>query len=123
MLTFFNDSHQAHAPQFEFFRGQRVACFETPLRADYVKVRLIEPGQALETACQRIGSYRADALVVALGPDTFADDPISRFALLSDDFSRLGALGLPTVFVLEGGYAAAALGINAVNVIEGFEEA
>ena len=127
MITFFNDSHQAHAPQFEFFWGQRVACFETPARADYVKVRLIEPGQALETACQRIGSYRADALVVALGLDTFVDDPISRFALLSDDFSRLGrrlsALGLPTVFVLEGGYAAAALGINAVNVIEGFEEA
>ena len=83
--------------------------------------------EALETACQRIGSYRADALVVALGLDTFVDDPISRFALLADDFSRLGrrlgALGLPAVFVLEGGYAAAALGINAVNVIEGFEEA
>jgi acetoin utilization deacetylase AcuC-like enzyme len=30
------------------------------------------------------------------------------------------ALGLPTVFVLEGGYAAAALGIHAVNAIEGF---
>ncbi|MBC7444610.1 MAG: histone deacetylase family protein [Polaromonas sp.] len=83
--------------------------------------------EALETACQRIGSYRADALVVALGLDTFVDDPISRFALLADDFSRLGrrlgALGLPAVFVLEGGYAAAALGVNAVNVIEGFEEA
>ena len=83
--------------------------------------------EALEMACQRIGSYQADALVVALGLDTFVDDPISRFSLLSGDFSRLGqrlgALGLPTVFVLEGGYAAAALGINAVNVIEGFEEA
>ena len=83
--------------------------------------------EALETACLRIGSYQADALVVALGLDTFVDDPISRFALLAGDFSRLGrrlgALGLPAVFVLEGGYAAAALGINAVNVIEGFEEA
>jgi acetoin utilization deacetylase AcuC-like enzyme len=81
--------------------------------------------EALEAACLRIGSYRADALVVSLGLDTFAEDPISKFALRPDDFirlgGRLGKLGLPTVFVLEGGYAAAALGTNAVNVIEGFE--
>jgi acetoin utilization deacetylase AcuC-like enzyme len=34
----------------------------------------------------------------------------------------LGSLKLPTVFVLEGGYAAQALGVNAVNVLEGFED-
>ena len=94
-----------------------------PLPAGCASARWFE---ALEQACQRIGRYRADALVVSLGLDTFAEDPISKFALLAGDFShlgrRLGALGLPTVFVLEGGYAAAALGINAVNVIEGFEE-
>ena len=81
---------------------------------------------ALELACARIGGHRADALVVSLGLDTFAGDPISAFALQADDFSRLGQalarLGLPTVFVLEGGYAAAELGVNAVNVIEGFEQ-
>ncbi len=81
---------------------------------------------ALELACARIGRHRADALVVSLGLDTFAGDPISAFALQADDFSRLGQalarLGLPTVFVLEGGYAAAELGVNAVNVIEGFEQ-
>ncbi|SFU51503.1 Acetoin utilization deacetylase AcuC [Polaromonas sp. YR568] len=81
--------------------------------------------EALETACTRIAGYRADALVVSLGLDTFAEDPISKFALRPDDFirlgERLGKLGLPTVFVLEGGYAAAELGTNAVNVIEGFE--
>jgi len=81
--------------------------------------------EALEAACARIAGYRADALVVSLGLDTFAEDPISKFALQPDDFirlgERLGKLGLPTVFVLEGGYAAAALGTNAVNVIEGFE--
>ena len=95
-----------------------------PLPAGTSAVRWFD---ALETACQRIGRFRPDALVVALGLDTFADDPISTFALQAGDFSRLGrrlgALGLPTVFVLEGGYAAAALGVNAVNVIEGFEEA
>jgi acetoin utilization deacetylase AcuC-like enzyme len=81
--------------------------------------------EALEAACLRINSFSADALVVSLGLDTFAEDPISKFALQPADFirlgERLGKLGLPTVFVLEGGYAAAALGTNAVNVIEGFE--
>ena len=81
--------------------------------------------EALEAACLRIGAFKADALVVSLGLDTFAEDPISKFSLQPDDFIRLGErmgkLGVPTVFVLEGGYAAAALGVNAVNVIEGFE--
>lgn len=81
--------------------------------------------EALEAACLRITTFSADALVVSLGLDTFAEDPISKFALQPQDFirlgERLGKLGLPTVFVLEGGYAAAELGTNAVNVIEGFE--
>ncbi len=81
---------------------------------------------ALETACTRVGRYGADALVVSLGLDTFAGDPICKFTLEPDDFTRLGQrlnrLGLPTVFILEGGYAAKALGLNASNVIEGFEQ-
>ncbi len=80
---------------------------------------------ALETACARIARHGADALVVSLGLDTFAGDPISSFQLLADDFTRLGQrlqrLGLPTAFVLEGGYAAAELGHNAAQVLEGFE--
>jgi acetoin utilization deacetylase AcuC-like enzyme len=82
---------------------------------------------ALEQACRRIAQHSAQALVVSLGLDTFAGDPISKFTLQSDDFTRLGQriakLGSPTVFILEGGYAAAELGVNAVNVIEGFEAA
>ncbi len=81
---------------------------------------------ALDAACARVMRYRPDALVVSLGLDTFAGDPISSFALQADDFSRLGArlerLGLPTVFVLEGGYAASELGSNAANVADGFEQ-
>ena len=80
---------------------------------------------ALETACKRIAGHQPGALVVSLGLDTFEGDPISTFLLQSADFSRLGQvlgrLGLPTVFVLEGGYAAAELGLNAANVVEGFE--
>ena len=81
---------------------------------------------ALEAACARIAWHGAEALVVSLGLDTFAGDPISTFQLQVGDFTRLGQrlarLGLPTAFVLEGGYAAAELGDNAVAVLQGFGE-
>jgi acetoin utilization deacetylase AcuC-like enzyme len=80
---------------------------------------------ALATACKKIRQFGADALVVSLGLDTFEDDPISTFALQSVDYLELGAvlrqLGLPSVFILEGGYAAKELGLNAGNVLAGFE--
>jgi acetoin utilization deacetylase AcuC-like enzyme len=82
---------------------------------------------ALAIACDRITAFGADALVVSLGLDTFAGDPISRFALQSADFAQLGerlaALRKPTVLVLEGGYAAAELGTNAMQVLAGFGQA
>ncbi|RJG15860.1 histone deacetylase family protein [Massilia cavernae] len=82
---------------------------------------------ALETACIRIAGHAPDALVVSLGVDTWAGDPASKVALQSADFlrigERLGYLGLPACFVLEGGAAAAEIGINVVNVLEGFETA
>ena len=79
---------------------------------------------ALVKACEKIKRFGADALVVSLGLDTFAGDPISTFALQSSDFIELGEklkhLGLPTIFILEGGYAAKELGVNAANVLGGF---
>lgn len=82
---------------------------------------------ALETACIRLGSFGADALVVSLGVDTFAGDPLSRFALQSADYLKIGErlayLNVPTAFIFEGGYAVKELGINVVNVLEGFETA
>lgn len=82
---------------------------------------------ALETACTHIGRWGTNALVVSLGLDAYEGDPISQFALTSDDFARLGErlarMGLPTVFVLEGGYAAAELGHNTLRVVSGFEGA
>ncbi len=82
---------------------------------------------ALRAALLRIENFRADALVVSLGVDTFAADPISFFRLQSADFSTygrmIGACGLPTLFVLEGGYAVDEIGVNVVNVLTGFEDA
>ena len=81
---------------------------------------------ALDDACARIADYGPDALVISLGVDTFKDDPISFFRLESEDFrtygARLARLGLPTLFVMEGGYAVAEIGVNTVNVLEGFED-
>lgn len=81
---------------------------------------------ALATALQAITAFGADALVVSLGLDTFAGDPIAGFQLQSADYLRIGgdlaAAGLPTALVFEGGYAVAEVGVNAVNVLQGFDE-
>ncbi|WFF42164.1 histone deacetylase family protein [Salinicola endophyticus] len=81
--------------------------------------------QALEDALARIQTFGAELLIVSLGVDTFAQDPISSFTLESDDFSDYGGLlkrtGLPTVFLLEGGYAVEEIGVNVVNVLSGFD--
>jgi acetoin utilization deacetylase AcuC-like enzyme len=81
--------------------------------------------EALAEATRRIAAFAPDALVVSLGLDTYKDDPISHFLLESDDYLEIGRriarMGVPTLFVLEGGYAVAALGVNAVNALSGFE--
>ncbi|WP_374653363.1 histone deacetylase family protein [Dongia sp.] len=81
---------------------------------------------ALDRAMKRIEQYGAEALIVSLGLDTFEHDPISRFKLAEADYQRLGQriawADLPTLFVMEGGYAVEALGVNTVNVLMGFEQ-
>ncbi|CAO3422108.1 Acetylpolyamine aminohydrolase [Azospirillum doebereinerae] len=83
--------------------------------------------ETLDVAAGRIRAFAPDALVVSLGADTYGGDPISRFRLLSEDFLRMGAaiagIGLPTLFVMEGGYAVDDLGVNVANVLTGFEDA
>lgn len=80
--------------------------------------------EALRSALRGIADFRAGALVVSLGLDTFEGDPIAGFKLATPDYLRIGedlaSAGLPTVFVFEGGYAVAEVGTNAVNVLDGF---
>jgi len=82
---------------------------------------------SLEDACRKLSAYAPDVVVVSLGVDTFEQDPISQFKLTSPDYPKIGAriarLGLPTLFVMEGGYAVDEIGINAVGVLTGFETA
>ena len=79
---------------------------------------------ALATALARIAAFGAELLIVSYGADTFVGDPISHFALETADYPlmarEIAALGLPTVIVMEGGYATDALGANVAAFLSGF---
>jgi len=79
---------------------------------------------ALARACDWLAEDRPELLVVSFGADTFEGDPISHFAIRTGDYARLGArvagLGVPTLIVLEGGYAVEALGHNVAAFLSGF---
>lgn len=83
-------------------------------------------GPVLAEALAAVRRFGPEALVVSLGVDTYKNDPISRFRLESPDFLRIGSaiagVGVPTLFVMEGGYAIAEVGTNAANVLTGFLE-
>ena len=69
---------------------------------------------AVDSACNRIQQFGAEALVVALGFDAHARDPIGVLKLEAEDFGAIGRrvreLRLPTLVIQEGGYAIDVLG-------------
>ncbi|GAB3685037.1 histone deacetylase family protein [Salinisphaera aquimarina] len=83
--------------------------------------------ETLDEAIARVHRYQPDLLIVSVGVDTFEHDPISSFRLISEDFTdigrRLRRAGMPTLFLMEGGYAIAEIGINTVNLLSGFDSA
>lgn len=78
----------------------------------------------MEDACRSIEKFAPDVIIVSLGMDPYEKDPISKFKLKTDDFSRIGAriarLSKPTLFVMEGGYAVGDLGINCTKALSGY---
>ena len=70
--------------------------------------------------------HSSEALVVALGVDAAVDDPNSPLAVTEAGFReagrRLGALGLPTVVVQEGGYVLDTVGPLVLAALEGIDE-
>lgn len=82
---------------------------------------------ALRDALSHIGRFAPDALVVALGLDTFSGDPTTHFNISTDEFERMGetiaALGLPALVVLEGGYSVEWIGTNTVRFLSGLASA
>jgi acetoin utilization deacetylase AcuC-like enzyme len=79
---------------------------------------------ALDRALDRVAAFAPDMLVCSYGADTFEGDPISHFALRTEDYTaiarRIAGLGLPTLIVMEGGYAVDALGANVAAFLSGF---
>jgi acetoin utilization deacetylase AcuC-like enzyme len=77
----------------------------------------------LTRALKRIKDYKPQFLVLCLGLDTAKGDPTGSWPLKSPDFERngeaIGAVGLPTLVVQEGGYRTRTLGINARHFFEG----
>ena len=57
--------------------------------------------------------HGSQALVLSAGWDAHRDDPLSKLAVSTDAFARIGELygrlGLPTLIVQEGGYSLAAM--------------
>jgi len=71
---------------------------------------------ALEQGLERIETFGADVLILALGLDAFAGDPFGGLTLTTRGFELIAeataGLGLATVIVQEGGYPCPELGDN-----------
>lgn len=81
--------------------------------------------KSLNQGLKQIRNFSPDAMVVSLGVDTYEKDPISQFKLKSEHFLKLGdiiskSIHCPSLFIMEGGYAVEAVGINVLNVLTGF---
>ncbi|AIQ89753.1 MULTISPECIES: histone deacetylase family protein [Methylobacterium] len=83
--------------------------------------------EALEAGLAAVAAHRPRALVVALGLDAAADDPIGALAVTRAGFvgaaERIGRAGLPTALVQEGGYLCAALPDNLAAFLAAFDAA
>jgi acetoin utilization deacetylase AcuC-like enzyme len=79
--------------------------------------------KSLDEACEWLAAQSPELLIVSFGADTWEGDPISHFALTTADYCRLASrvsrLGLPTLVVMEGGYAVEALGHNVASFLAG----
>ena len=86
--------------------------------------RLSDYERALGEALDWLGRFSPDLLIVSFGADTWGGDPISHFQLETADYrsiaSRIAAAGLPTLILMEGGYAVEALGANVAEFLSGF---
>ncbi len=94
----------------------------------------LKPGSDTETILGRfreglsaITAFGAEALVISLGLDMAADDPLSEVKLTGDGFAtmarEIAALGLPTALIQEGGYLGPSLSRNAEIFLTASREA
>ena len=72
--------------------------------------------ETLDRAIKLIAEFKPAYLVVSAGMDIYADDPLGTIKVTTDGIREIGkriaSLVLPTVVIMEGGYANEALGKN-----------
>jgi acetoin utilization deacetylase AcuC-like enzyme len=106
----------AYYPHFAGYADERGAGagegfnLNLPLAFDADDTAFIEANVRLIEEARRFG---AEALVLSAGWDAHKLDPLSKLAVTTDAFARIGEMyakvKLPTVIVQEGGYSLAAI--------------
>ncbi|WP_157221170.1 histone deacetylase family protein [Flavisphingomonas formosensis] len=80
---------------------------------------------ALAIGIERILAFAPDALVVSLGFDAAAEDPIGAFTVSERGFVRAAEIianaAMPTVLIQEGGYPSKALGQRLLRFLQHFD--
>lgn len=135
------DAHHGNGTQEIFYASEHVLTVslhadpneEFPYYWGYAEETGIGPGEGLNLnlplplgaddslylptfarALERIAAFAPRYLIVSLGVDGIADDPIGHLSLAPEIFGILGhnvrALGIPTLVVQEGGYRITHLG-------------
>ena len=77
--------------------------------------------ETLDQALQKIREFKPAYLVVSAGMDIYADDPLGTIKVTTDGIGkiakRIAELNLPTVIIMEGGYANEMLGKNMLEFL------
>jgi len=81
--------------------------------------------EAMTAAFAAIKDFAPDYLLVSLGLDAQENDPLGILSITTNGFKRMGgaigALGLPSLIVQEGGYLCDELSDNLLAFLKGFE--
>lgn len=84
----------------------------------------VEYLSTLDQALTRIREFKPASLVISAGMDIYADDPLGTVKVSTQGIGEIGRrialLGLPSVIVMEGGYANEALGRNILAFLTAF---
>jgi acetoin utilization deacetylase AcuC-like enzyme len=80
--------------------------------------------QTLDKAIGLINEFKPAYLVISAGMDIYAEDPLGTIKVSTEGIGMIGkriaSINLPTVIVMEGGYANTALGRNILALLSAF---
>ncbi|OGE26146.1 hypothetical protein A3C26_01310 [Candidatus Daviesbacteria bacterium RIFCSPHIGHO2_02_FULL_39_12] len=111
-------SGHSTTPDTPFWQGINYALGPDITNQEYDRV--------LNKVLRQVDDLRVDYLVVPIGYDTHEADPIGDFKLTTPYYEqisrRIMELGLPTVFIQEGGYNTELLANNIKSFIRGIED-